>query len=212
MKAVFVAALAAGWLAVPAPADPEADALADAVFKASGGENWPKVKSVQFTFNVGDGSNVVASAKHVWDVRAGTDTVTWKDKTVTVDVRAPAGDADAKAAYARWVNDSYWLLAPLKVKDAGVNPAYGGRQDEYEVLHLRFAGVGLTPDDQYNLYVDPQTHLVRRWDYMPSPDKKLSGTWEGYKEFSGLKLATEHQMAGKRIWFSDVEVYSSPSK
>jgi hypothetical protein len=181
--------------------------LADDVFKASGGEHWPKVQAIQFTFNVSDGTNVLISAKHVWDVRAGKDTVIWKGKTVTVDVRSPAGDEDSKAAYARWVNDSYWLLAPLKLKDPGVTVTENGN-----VLHLQFASVGLTPGDQYNMYIDPETHLLQRWDYMPAPDKKLSGTWEAYRDFGGLQLATEHQFAGKRIWFSEIEVHSSPSK
>jgi hypothetical protein len=180
--------------------------LADAVFKACGGENWPKVSSIQFTFNVSEGDKLLASAKHVWDVRAGMDAVTWKDKTVTVNVLHPGTDDDSKTAYARWVNDSYWLLAPLKLKDAGVQVTEQGEQDGLQVLHLSFAGVGLTPGDQYNLYIDPKTHLVSRWDYMPSPDKKLSGTWEGYRDCGGLKLATEHNFAGKRIWFSDIAV------
>ena len=180
--------------------------LADAVIRASGGQNWPKVKSIQFTFNVSEGTNLLASVNHVWDVRAGTDTVTWKGKTVNVSVIHPAGDADSKAAYARWVNDSYWLLAPLKLKDTGVTVTHAGTQDGLEVLHVSFANVGLTPGDQYNFYVDPTTHLVRRWDYMPGPEKKLSGSWDDYKDFGGLKLATEHQFAGKRIWFNDVRV------
>ena len=180
--------------------------LADAVFKASGGENWSNVRSIEFTFNVSEGTTVLASVKHVWDVRAGTDTVTWKGKTVKVNVISPAADTDSKAAYARWVNDSYWLLAPLKLKDSGVTVNYAGTQNGLEVLHVSFANVGLTPGDQYNLYVDPTTHLVRQWDYMPSPDKKLSGSWDEYKEFGGLKLATEHQFAGKRIWFTGVRV------
>jgi hypothetical protein len=77
-----------------------------------------------------------------------------------------------------------------------------------DVIQLKFARVGLTPDDVYNLYIDRATHLVRRWDYMPAPEKKMSGTWEGYQEFGGLKLATEHQFADKRITFTDVKVES----
>jgi hypothetical protein len=123
-----------------------------------------------------------------------------------VNLAHPASDEDAKAAYARWVNDSYWLLAPLKLKDPGVTLTYQSREGGFEVLHAQFANVGLTPGDQYNFYVDPATHLVRRWDYMPSPDKKISGTWEGYKDFGGLNLSTERRFGDKHIWFSGVEV------
>ncbi len=196
----------------PAPAPDlaaKARSLADAVVRASGGDNWPRVKSIRFTFNVSASTNLLVSAKHDWDVWTAEDTVSWSGKTVKVNVLNPGSDADAKAAYARWVNDSYWLLAPLKLKDAGVTLTYTGSKDGFEVLHLSFAKVGLTPGDQYNLYIDPGTSLVRRWDYTPSPGKQMTGTWDGYKEFDGLKLSTEHKFGDKRIWFSDVNVESS---
>lgn len=192
--------------------DPETTARksAGAAFKASGGENWAKVKAIRFTFNVGQGDKVLASATHHWQVRAGTDTVSWGGKTVTINIWNPSNESDAKTAYARWVNDSYWLLMPLKLCDKGVTLTYKGQQDvegkTYDVLHLGFASVGLTPGDQYNIYVDPDTHLVRRWDYMPNSENKISGTWDGYKMFGGLNLSTEHTFGDKRIWFSDVAV------
>jgi hypothetical protein len=184
--------------------DSKAVQLADAVMKASGAEHWPKLRRIQFTFNVGQDDKLLFSAKHNWDVRAGKDTVSWKDKTVTVNISNPGSDEDSKAAHARWVNDSYWLLMPLKLRDPGVTVEYAGNQNGLEMLHLSFGNVGLTPGDRYNLYIDPDTHLVRRWDYMPSPDKNVTGTWEGYKEFGGLLLSTEHEFGGKRIWLSGI--------
>ena len=108
--------------AASAPDEPDAKAqqLAKEVWKASGGENWPKVKELRFTFIVEQDGKQLASAEHHWNVAAGTDRVKWKGKDVTVNLAAPAQDEDGKAAYARWVNDSYWLLAPLKVLDPGV--------------------------------------------------------------------------------------------
>src|SRR4051794_38235045 len=99
------------------------------VWKASGGENWPKVKKIRFTFVVEADGKQVASAKHIWDVAAGTDEVEWKDKHATADLKNPPQDGDAKAAYGRWVNDSYWLLAPLKLRDPGVNVASEGTKE-----------------------------------------------------------------------------------
>jgi len=197
--------------AAPATGDDAAMKLAHDVMKATGGDNWSKVKRIEFTFNVVDKDGKPAmAAKHDWDVRAGTDTVTWKDKTVTVKLMDKNDDGDAKAAYQRWVNDSYWLLMPLKLLDGGVKLAHGGTQEvegqKYEVLNMSFEGVGLTPGDKYNLYIDPQEKLVRRWDYMPSAEKKTSGTWDGYEQFGPLKLATKHQFGERQINFSDVKV------
>lgn len=174
--------------------------LAQAVWKASGGETWPNVQAIDFTFAVEKGGQTVLSAEHHWDVVAQTDHVKWKDKDVTVNLVDPASDENAKAAYARWVNDSYWLLAPLKVKDRGVNLAGEGTKEmdgaQREVLHLSFGKIGLTPNDQYKLYIDPATKLVTSWDYMPKPGESMHSTWEGYQESGGLKLATDHKMDG----------------
>ena len=207
LVAVFL--LATGFAAGAQEAD-KAQQLAREVWKASGGENWPKVKEIRFTFIVEQDGKQVASAEHHWNVAAGTDHVKWKGKEVTVNLAAPADDEDGKAAYARWVNDSYWLLAPLKVLDPGVKLTHEGTKDlngtPHETLRLSFAGVGLTPGDQYLLYVDPQTKLVRAWDYIPSPEKVMHGTWENYKTVGGLQLSTEHNFEGRVIRFADVEV------
>ncbi len=45
---------------------------------------------------------------------------------------------------------------------------------EREVLLLSFDKVGLTPKDQYRLYIDPATKLLASWDYMPEPGKSKS--------------------------------------
>ena len=186
--------------------DPKAEAIADSVIKTSGGENWPKVKKIEFTFNVEQAGKSVLSAKHEWDVANQKDKVTWDGKTVTVDLKQPAADEDSKAAFQRWTNDSYWLLAPLKLRDPGSNLALLPAEGEVDVLQLTFGSVGLTPKDSYNLYIDRATHLLQRWDYMPTADKKLNGTWEAYQDFGGLKLSTEHQMGDNHITFADIKV------
>ena len=70
------------------------------------------------------------------------------------------------------MNDSYWLLAPLKVRDRGVKVEAGGPKDlngaTCETLRLKFDKVGLTPTDQYVFYIDPKTKLPLAWDYIPA--------------------------------------------
>ena len=194
------------------PADP-AQELARQVWKASGGENWSKVKELRFTFVVEAEGKEVARAQHHWNLATGTDHVRWKDKDVTVNLAAPAQDEDGKAAYARWVNDSYWLLAPLKVLDPGVKLTTEGVKDvdgaQLDTLRLSFEGVGLTPGDQYMLYVDPETKLVRAWDYMPTPEKSMRATWEKYETFGGLQLSTHHDFGGRIIRFADVSAVTA---
>ncbi len=191
-------------------ADAKAQQLAKDVWKASGGQSWSNAKRLRFTFVVEQDGNRLASAEHDWDVLAGTDHVKWKDKDVTVTLAAPAEDEASEGAYARWTNDSYWLLAPLKVLDPGVKLAYEGAKEmdgvSCETLRMSFEQVGLTPGDQYILYVDPQTKLVRSWDYSSGAEPMMHGTWEKYQTFGGLQLAMEHNFDGKMIRFENVEV------
>ncbi len=190
--------------------DARAQQLAKEVWKASGGENWSQVKRLQFTFIVEDQGKELVSATHDWDVAAQTDHVKWKDKDVTVNLANPGNDENAKAAYARWTNDAYWLLAPLKVLDPGVTLTAEGKKSidgaELEALRMQFGKVGLTPNDQYVLYVDPATKLVRSWDYSPKPDTTMHATWDKYQDFGGLQLSTYHDFGGKVIRFADIKV------
>jgi uncharacterized protein DUF6503 len=184
-----------------------ADDLANAVFKASGGDNCMKVKTIHFTF-----ATPKSSRQHVWNVKDSTDTITVNGKSTTIKLDKMPADPAEKKMFGMWTNDSYWLVAPLKVNDKGVMRST--RADEtidgkpYHVLHLKFQDVGMTPGDQYDMFVDPQTNLVRYWDYMPKPDKKTRFSWDEYKDFSGLKLATEHKIGDtdNKIEMKDVSV------
>jgi hypothetical protein len=193
----------------------KAQQLATDLWKASGGENWAKVKEVQFTFVVESEGKTLFSAAHVWNVSTNTDEVKWKDKQgkdhdATANLATPATDGDEKTAYGRWVNDSYWFLAPLKIRDKGVKVEATGPKEiggvSYETLRLSFDQVGMTPTDQYVLYLDPKTKLVNAWDYIPKTGEGMQATWEKYQTFSGLNLATEHNFNGKTIRLADIKI------
>jgi hypothetical protein len=205
---IFVALFFGSVAAGAEPQDAKAQQLARDLWKASGGESWPKIMRLQFTFLVEQDGKEVARAEHDWNVKDGTDHVKWKGKEATVTLANPPQDEEGKAAYARWVNDSYWLLAPLKVLDPGVKLAYEGSKDldgiPCEALRLSFEQVGLTPTDQYILYIDPETKLMRAWDFVPEPGKVMRATWEKYDDFGGLKLSTEHNFGGRVIRFTNV--------
>lgn len=210
---LFVSALVAFSFSPAFAADDAAKGkqLGEEVYQAAGGGNWGKVKTIRFTFAVEKDGKTVAKAEHLWNVSAQTDEVKWKGKDVTVNLADPGTSEEAKAGYARWVNDSYWLLAPLKLMDKGVTLTAEGTKKingaERDVLRLSFGQVGLTPTDQYRLYVDPATKMVTYWDYMPKGDKGMSGTWEDFQKSGGLTLATDHKMAdGLRIRIEDLKV------
>ena len=191
----------------------QADQLAHGVMLASGANAWPNARSVAFDFVVYDGKDLKVRRHHLWNIKEGTDTVSSGDKTLKVDLVKPnMDDAEQTDAFKAWTNDSYWLLAPLKLFDGGVTRKYLGRREvagkNYEVLGLSFKGVGMTPGDQYNMYIDPYTSLVSYWDYMPNADTTMQATWEKYRHVDGLKLATFHQMGTKTITIENLSVAS----
>ena len=191
--------------------------LAMDMWKASGGDNWSKIKEIDFNFVVESEGKQLFIAQHRWNLAAGTDTVKWKDKQgkdheATANLANPAKDGEEKDAYARWTNDSYWLLAPLKIRDKGVKVEAGGPKDlngaSVETINLSFESVGLTPTDRYVIYVDPQTKMPKAWDYIPASGTGLQATWEKFQNFGGLNLATEHNFNGKAIKLTDIKVTS----
>lgn len=200
------------------PAAPTGDdspevALARQIVKASGGDVWPSVKRLKFTFNVESEGKLALSARHDWDVRSGVATVTVGDKTMTCNVyEQKQREGDELAAFKRWTNDAYWLLMPLKLLDGGVKfsplvttldmPPSRGK------MTMSFENVGLTPGDQYDLSIDLKLNRIDHWTYRPSPDRATGFTWENYQDFNGLVLSTEHKTddGKRRIFFTDIAV------
>ncbi len=202
--------------AAPAEADTPARALARRVAEAAGLVRLSEVAALRFTFVVERDGQRAFVAAHAWDLRAGRDRVRWTEDgrawDVVVDLRArtamgsvdgaPIAAADtaaaAEQAYARWVNDAYWLALPLKVLDPGVRLSldaprvHEGRT--HEVLALAFNGVGLTPGDRYWLLVDPETHRIARWEMVlegqAGPARGTS--FAAYEAVGPLTLALDH--------------------
>ncbi len=189
------------------------------MWKTSGGDNWSKIKEIDFNFVVEQDGKALFTAAHKWNVAAGTDSVKWTDKEgkahdATANLANPPKEGDEKTAYARWVNDSYWLLAPLKLKDKGVKVEAGGPKDlngaTTETINVSFDSVGMTPTDKYVYYIDPQTKMPKAWDYIPASGTGMQATWEKWQDFSGLKLATEHNFNGKTIKLTEIKVTAAP--
>jgi hypothetical protein len=228
--AILLAAATAG-----APAsDPKAAAVADQVMEALGGEKaWNNTHFLRFDFAVDVDGKTVSSRSHWWDKWTGRYRVEGKTKegdpyVVLMNLNTKDGSAWLKGkplagdekkkylekGYAVWVNDSYWLLMPYKMKDAGVHLRLDGEVKEknqaWDKLLLTFENVGLTPKDRYWAFVNRSTHMVDRWEFILQGEKGPAARfdWTGWKKMGAVMLAPERMNAKdkERIYFPVLDV------
>lgn len=113
------------------------------------------------------------------------------------DIDGAREDTLLQSAYARHINDSYWLIMPYKWRDPGVTLSSQGRQKdaqgrEWDVVKLTFAQVGLTPQNEYLAFINPQTGLMERWYHFPTAGAQPAiYDWKNWQRFGPIMLATE---------------------
>jgi hypothetical protein len=213
-------------LGAPAPADERANAVADEMMAALGGkEKWEKARFLRFTF--------VRQGRHLtltWDRYSGryrlealndagvpyvvVMNLLTRQGRAALDGRSLDGAQLSEyltLATRIWAGESYWLLAPYKLHDPGAVLTYEGEEGEgagvQDRLHLRFENVGLTPGDQFWLYVNRKTRLLDRWRFKLQGGTEGDYRWSGWERFGGILLATERVGAsGDRILFEDILV------
>ena len=203
-----------------AASDERAMQLADQVMQAMGGRTaWDTTRYFQWNFlgfrtllwdkQTGDVRIEVPrdSAIYAINIQNNTGKVRLKGQEIT--------QPDSLTKYVQrgkeiWINDSYWLFMPFKLKDSGVTLTYAGEDtltggSPAEVLELRFEGVGVTPQNRYQVYVDPEDHLVKQWAYYPEAaidTPRFVLPWNDYQTYGSLKLGGDR---GERD-ISDIQV------
>lgn len=214
MKTMLVAALLVAAAQSPNPpapgfdaagSDPRAIEIADRTMAAMGGRaRWDAVRCVGWT---------IFGRTQMWNKWTGDYRLDEDTLTVIMNLGTRAGrvwhsgaevtDGDVRSAAldrARrvWTNDSYWVLMPYKLKDTGVRLAYAGERATEDgraadVLGLTFSGVGDTPENRYEVFVDRATGLVSQWSFFKDAadtEARFTLPWNGWTEFGGVRLAT----------------------
>ncbi len=194
--------------------DYKAIEIADKVMKAMGGrKNWDDERYFIWNFF---GSRTLWWDKLKGDVRIQMHNA---DSTVIlINIFNDSGKvfsggqeisiSDSLSKYLKkgkgiWINDSYWLFMPFKLKDSGVSLAYvnedtteGGITSD--LLQLTFENVGNTPKNKYHIWVDRKDNLIKQWAFYrdsKSADPNFITSWEGYEKYNSILLAS---IRGKR--------------
>ena len=193
-----------------AGSDPKAVQLADAVMAAMGGRKaWDNTHLIAWYF--------FGVRKLVWDKWTGTVRVDnlRDDQTIFLNINTDEGrvlrngkeqtEPDSvtkyvKAGKSAWINDSYWLVMPFKLKDSGVTLKYLGDTTATkdgkpaDLIQLTFKGVGVTPDNKYHVWVDKQSRLVTQWAHFPKftdQTPRFTLPWTDYQKHGAILLSGE---------------------
>lgn len=187
--------------------DPEAIIIADKVMNAMGGRKaWDETRYITWTF--------FGKRNLLWDKYTGDVRIEYldRDEKLLVNIHSMNGKAwrggeevthqDSLASYLKkarsiWINDSYWLVMPYKLKDSGVSLYYLGSDTtelgvESYVLQMAFEDVGDTPDNLYHVWVDPESGLVTQWAFFESsknPHPDFITPWDGYQKYGNIMLS-----------------------
>lgn len=108
----------------------------------------------------------------------------------------------ASQAYAAFINDSFWLIAPYKLADEGAERSLlpDGR------LQVRYAAGGVTPGDTYTVTLGSPAEPITRWEYQLASGRQGEADWSGWHAFGPLRLATRHPAGAREIALEDIRV------
>ncbi len=188
---------------------PIAIIIADKVMNAMGGRPaWDQTRYISWNF--------FGSRKLLWDKFTGDVRIDnlRDDRIVIVNINDMTGkvfkngmeqtNEDSIATYLDWgkkvwINDSYWLVMPFKLKDSGVTLSYIEESQTLtgevaDKLKLTFTGVGVTPQNAYDVWVSTETDLVVQWAYYPNATDEVPRwirPWGNYQKMGNIMLSDD---------------------
>ncbi len=197
-----------------AHSDPAAVELADSIMAAMGGrKNWDQTRFISWNFFGGRNliwdkqldrvriESLMDTTTYLLDMKTMKGRVQIKGQELTIPDSLNKMLSHAKSM---WINDSYWLVMPFKLKDSGVTLKYLGEDTlktggRCNVLELTFANVGDTPQNKYNVFVDLKDNLVKQWAYYNEASKDTANfirPWDNYKLYGKILLSADRSDEG----------------
>ncbi|MCH7399897.1 hypothetical protein MM236_18020 [Belliella sp. DSM 107340] len=183
------------------------------VAKAYGFENFEKINSIAYTWNVQAG-DIVRTRDWKWNIQERTVYFADADTSYTYSLDLP--HEKLPKADAGFINDKYWLMYPFQLMwDSGYtyeeskdvpSPISGEVGTKLTIVYNNEDGY--TPGDAYDLYLD-EAFMIREWVFRKGNGTEgRAFTWETEQTFEGVTFATEHynDQGVKFIWFTNIEV------
>jgi hypothetical protein len=190
----------------------EADALA---IKMRTALNYEAFKSAEFlTWSFRD------AHYYKWNKSENKVIVTWDDNEIILDTKKPSNskiinaskkikkEELIKTAKNYFNNDSFWLVAPFKVFDAGVKRSIV-KHNGKDALLITYTSGGSTPGDSYLWILDKNGFPTsyKMWVGI-IPIGGIEASWSDWKETkAGFQLPTTHRISlfGMELNMGDVK-------
>jgi len=153
---------------------------------------------------------------YTWKKQEDIVEVSWDENKVTLNLKdnskSTGGSQELiQTALDFFNNDSFWLVAPYKVFDEGVERSIVDYEGEKALL-VSYSSGGSTPGDSYLWFLDENgnpTHYKMWVSIIPMGG--ISATWSDWKQTSsGIKLPTSHKLSllGMEIDMGEVKAYN----
>ncbi|MCZ6836385.1 MAG: hypothetical protein O7G85_11480, partial [Planctomycetota bacterium] len=211
--------------------DEKAIAIADSVMEKMGGRQaWDDTRFISWKF--------FDFRMHVWDKHTGDVRIEFTNREgvhhlVLSNIHSGEGKAFVGGepvtdeeelenlmtnAKSWWINDSYWLVVPYKLKDSGVTLTYVGEADmedgrASDVLQLVFKGVGNTPENKYHVFVAKDSGLVEQWSFfrtVADEEPAFKSAWHNWQPHGAILLSDDRGvMRGNPTKHTGVAVFES---
>lgn len=197
----------------------EASTITEKIAYANGFQNWKDVEELKFTFNVDRKDSEHFERSWAWKPKTNEVTMMTAEDTLSYNRNDMQGaDSTAYKANGNFINDKYWLLAPINIlwdaesttTEHTVDAEAPISKKPMQKLTVTYEGEGgYTPGDAYDFYFD-KDFMVQEWVYRKGDQEEPSmvTTWEDYQDAGGLKIAEMHQNedASFKLYFSGIEV------
>ncbi len=164
----------------------DAEKLADEILAAVNKPAFDSLSYIEFTFR--------NTNNYKWDRANNSVVVRWTEEEVYLDLNRSMDTYNLLEvkAYQKFINDSFWLIAPFKIRDEGVIRSTVTVENGRGLL-VTYSSGGLTPGDSY-LWIIGEDGRPKAWKLWTSniPIGGMELSWSGWVQLNEVWFSTVH--------------------
>jgi len=174
--------------ALPSGAEGDlAERITDEMLTALNKPAYDSITYIEFTY---------VGKHHIkWDKEKNSVNVSWGEQDIYLDLNQNKESYSLLEykAYEYFVNDTFWLIAPFKVRDNGVVRKYVDIKEGRGLL-VTYTSGGVTPGDSY-LWILDENGFPKAWRLWTSnvPVGGLELSWDGWIKMNDTWFSTLHE-------------------